>query len=180
MFRSPTLAVAALLLAILAGWPGAYTLARGINQTPDAFLAETFDNKPPKPGVVWLTGDLKKEVADILQHPYAKLRVKYWREGKRSVWILDEIGKEKPITVGIVIDDGKISELKVLAFRESRGWEVELPFFTRQFRQATLSGDNRLDKEIDGITGATLSVRALKKLARMALLLDRKTGAGGQ
>jgi len=30
----------------------------------------------------------------------------------KTVWILDEIGKEKPITVGIVVDDGKIERVK--------------------------------------------------------------------
>ncbi len=173
MRRRSTFTHTALLLAMLFGLPGAIALARGINQTPDAFIQEAFP-KPPKPKVIWLTGDLKKEIEKILQHPYAKLRVKYWQQGHKSAWVLDEIGKEKPITVGIVIDHGKIAHLRVLAFRESRGWEVEQPFFTRQFMQSGLGKDDRLDKHIDGITGATLSVRALKKLARMALLLDQK------
>ncbi len=172
MMRSISVTRAALLLAVLLGLPGATALARGINQTPDAFIQETFP-RPPKPKVIWLTGDLKKEIEKILQHPYAKLRVKYWKKGDKSAWVLDEIGKEKPITVGVIINDGKIASLRVLAFRESRGWEVEQPFFTRQFTQAGLRKDNRLDRNIDGITGATLSVRALKKLARMALLLDQ-------
>ena len=169
------LAPVVLFLAVLAGLPGTAAFSRGINQTPEDFVTEAFHGNPPQPKAIWLTGDLKNEVARILQHPYGKLRVKYWQDGPRSAWILDEIGKEKPITVGIIIDDGKISELKVLAFRESRGWEVEQPFFTRQFKQATLANGTRLDRNIDGITGATLSVRALKKLARMALLLDQKT-----
>ncbi len=173
MRRRSTFTHTALLLAMLFGLPGAIALARGINQTPDAFIQETF-LEPPKPKVIWLTDDLKKEIEKILQHPYAKLRVKYWQQDSKSAWVLDEIGKEKPITVGVIINDGKIANLRVLAFRESRGWEVEQPFFTRQFRQSSLRKDNRLNRNIDGITGATLSVRALKKLARMALLLDQK------
>lgn len=56
-------------------------------------------------------------------------------------------------------------------FRESRGFEVRYPFFTDQFRGARLREGLDLDREIDGISGATLSVRALTKLARLALLL---------
>ena len=41
-----------------------------------------------------------------------------------------------------------------------------------QFKDATLTGDKELDKKIDGISGATLSVNALTKLARLALYLD--------
>lgn len=87
--------------------------------------------------------------------------------------MLEEIGKKKPITVGIVIDADKISQLKVLVFRETRGWEVRYPFFSEQFNNATLTEQQQLSQSIDGISGATLSVRALKKLARIALLLNR-------
>jgi hypothetical protein len=102
------------------------------------------------------------------------LRVRYWARGARSAWILNEVGKEKPITVGIVIEAGKISRLKVLAFRESRGDEVRHDFFTRQYQDRRLQEDLQLDRAIDGITGATLSVRALNRLARLALLLDQE------
>ena len=67
----------------------------------------------------------------------------------------------------------EILEVKVLIFRESRGWEVKYPFFTDQFKGATLVSDNNLDRKIDGITGATLSVNALTKLGRIALLLHK-------
>jgi len=146
--------------------------AKGVYQTPDAFLNEAFDGQPPKPAVIWLTGETGKAVAGILQHKPNRLRVRYWARGARSAWILEEIGKEKPITVGIVIDDGRIRRIRVLAFRESRGDEVRHAFFTRQFENAALENGNRLDRSIDGISGATLSVRALTKLARVALYLD--------
>jgi len=152
--------------------------ARGVYQTPEEFLAEAFAGDPPKPGVIWLTGEKRKMVTRILQHKPDRLRVRYWARGTRSAWILEEIGKEKPITVGILIDTGRISRIRVLVFRESRGDEVRHPFFTRQFEQATLQPDYQLDRPIDGISGATLSVRALIKLARVALYLDRlRTGS---
>ncbi len=147
-------------------------LAKGIYQTPEAFLNEVFDGQPPKPAVIWLTGETGKAVAGILQHKPNRLRVRYWARGARSAWILEEIGKEKPITVGIFIEDGRIRLIRVLAFRESRGDEVRHAFFTRQFDNATLRDDMQLDRPIDGISGATLSVRALTKLARVALYLD--------
>ena len=138
----------------------------------EAFLAEVFHGKVPAPKHVWLREQLKKQVNDILMHPYAKLRVKYWMSNEQSAWILEEVGKEKPITTGVVINKhGKVSKVEILAFRESRGWEIKYPFFLKQFTNAGLKGNQQLDKNVDGITGATLSVRAVTKLARMALLL---------
>ena len=93
----------------------------------------------------------------------------------RSAWILEEIGKDKPITVGLVVNNNTLERIRVLIFRESRGWEVRYPFFTDQFRGAGLADEHRLDRHIDGISGATLSVRALEKLARLALYLHGKT-----
>ena len=71
------------------------------------------------------------------------------------------------------LSDGKILDVKVLIFRESRGWEVKYPFFTDQFKDATLVTGNNLDRKIDGISGATLSVNALTKLGRLALFLHK-------
>lgn len=143
-------------------------------QNQSDFLKETFSEDIPKPEVIWLTNKSKKQIEDILSHKYKSLRVRYWKKSHRSAWVLEEIGKTKPITVGIVIDNDKISKIKVLIFRESRGWEVKHPFFTKQFIDAQLTHRNRLTKKIDGISGATLSVRALTKLARIALLLNKQ------
>lgn len=145
--------------------------ARGVYQEPDAFIQEVFDGDPPAAETVWLAGQVKARVADILGHEYPALRVRYWLRDGRSAWILEEIGKEEPITTGIVVERGRIALIRVLIFRESRGYEVRHPFFTDQFKDATLEDNGRLDRPIDGITGATLSVHALTRLARMALYL---------
>ena len=147
--------------------------AGGVYQQPADFIKQVFDNEPPKPSVLWLKKDLKTQLADILDHNYKGMRIRYWQRGKRTAWVLEETGKDKLITTGIVINDGKIEQVKVLVFRESRGWEVRHDFFTEQFRQATLEKNNRLSKHIDNISGATLSVRAIRKLAQIALLLDK-------
>jgi hypothetical protein len=153
----------------------ASTLAEGVDQQPEAFISEVFAGNPPAPEVVWITRSLRDPVRDILGHTPDTLRVRYWGENQRTAWILEEIGKERPITVGLVIDNGHLENVKVLAFRESRGWEVRYPFFTDQFKGVRLTRDNELDHSIDGISGATLSVRALKKLARLALFLHNQT-----
>lgn len=143
-------------------------------QSSEDFLQQVFGKSTPKSKTFWLTGERKTLTANILQHPPAKLRQRYWQHGDRSVWVMDEIGKEKPITVAVVVNGQEIEQVKVLAFRESRGWEVRYPFFMKQYKGLSLkgprTGDNSLSDSIDNITGATLSVRAVNKLARLALL----------
>ena len=152
-------------------------IAGGVYQQPDDFINQVFDNNPPKAEVLWLDKELKKQIAEILDHKYKGLRVRYWQQTNgsdlKTVWILEEIGKEKPITTGIVINNDRIELVKVLVFRESRGWEVRHDFFTDQFKQAKLKDADKLDKKIDNISGATLSVRAVRKLATIALLLNQ-------
>jgi len=147
-------------------------LARGTYQEPSVFLNETFKNDVPKVKTIWLTGDVQKTASKILLHKPDRLRIRYWQKQQRSAWILNEIGKEKNITVGIVIYQNKIEKVTVLIFRESRGDEIRHNFFTQQFKQASLKTNTQLDRSIDGITGATLSVRALTKLSRLALYLS--------
>ncbi len=148
--------------------------AGGVYQKPEAFIADVFGDNIPKPEVIWPDDDLKRTLADILGHAYTSLRIRYWRRDNTTAWVLDEIGKEKPITTGIVIRDGKVERVRVLVFRESRGWEVRHAFFSEQFDQARLQSDLELDRHIDNISGATLSVRAVSKLVRVALVLDQR------
>ncbi|MGH8580785.1 MAG: FMN-binding protein [Gammaproteobacteria bacterium] len=166
-------------LATLSG----QTLARGTYQDPAEFLRETFENRVPPPTRLPIGDDLRGMVKEILGHDLGVSRLRYWSRDGRTAWILEEIGKTQPITTGIVVSQGRIERIKVLVFRESRGWEVRYPFFTDQFRGASLTDQNRLDRDIDGISGATLSVRALEKLSRLVLLLHEhveRTATGKQ
>lgn len=163
------------LFAILLFLSPAGLLAGDVYQSQQDFLQEVFAGDPPPAGVLWLRDGIRTTSTDILGHPYPGLRIRYWLKDARSAWILEEIGKEKPITVGLVVNTQGIELARVLAFRESRGWEVRYPFFTDQFRGIGLTDDHALDKPIDGISGATLSVRALEKLARLALYLHSQT-----
>jgi hypothetical protein len=173
----PILTTAALLLPLLLSpAPPLLSPAMGaeVYLPADTFLAESFDGKIPDPEVLWISGETRDAVKRILGHNPGALRVRYWARGQRTAWILEEIGKTQPITTGIVVDRGSIARIAVLIYRESHGWEVRYPFFTNQFKGATLAGTHELDRRIDGISGATLSVRALTRLARVALLLDAK------
>lgn len=161
------------LAVLLLGLFSFVAIASTADKTSD-FLNRSFANDVPPAQTVWLTGETGKKIADILQHPVTSLRTRYWLKDDRSAWIMNEIGKERPITIGIIIDGMAIKSIEILAYRESRGGEVQLQSFRQQFENATLNNKLQLSQNIDGITGATLSVRAVKKVAKIALLLHNK------
>jgi FMN-binding protein len=160
------------LLTLALGAAAAGFVRGEVYQEPDAFIAEVFGSKPP-PKVLWLTKDIQAQAGAILGHPPAQLRQRYWSDAHRNVWILEEIGKEELITAGFVVADGHIDHVRVLVYRESRGQEVRQSAFLKQFKEVRLAQGDRLDREIDGIAGATLSVGAMERMARLALFFDR-------
>ncbi|WP_269526390.1 FMN-binding protein [Coraliomargarita parva] len=140
---------------------------------PEVFIEQCFE-QAPEVQVLWLTKEYKEQIKAILGHDYPGLRIRYWRSGPKTAWILEEIGKVKPITTGFLIENESMLQMRVLIYRESHGWEVRYPFFTDQFEGLGLDEENRLDKQIDGISGATLSVNALTRLSRLALFLHKE------
>jgi hypothetical protein len=142
--------------------------------TSEDFLTSVFSG-PIKPSTLWLPADAQKKIASIIGHPPVQLRQRYWTDGHKTVWILEEIGKEEPITAGFVLSEGRIQQVNVLIYRESRGMEIRSPGFLKQYGSAGLGPDNRLDRTIDAISGATLSVAAMERMAREALFLDHLT-----
>jgi uncharacterized protein with FMN-binding domain len=140
----------------------------------DEFLASVFASVPSEPDALVVDSELRERIESVLGHRFPGLRLRYWDDGATTAWILDEIGKTEPITIGVAIRDGRVASVRVLEFRESRGWEVRYPFFTEQFTGARIEADDAIDREIDGITGATLSVVAVEKTVRAALVLDER------
>lgn len=163
-----------LVAALVLGPSTGSLAAENIYQSPNDFLASVFGGTAPKPKMLWLRGPMRNEIKRILGHPYPGVRIRYWSRGRRTAWILEEIGKYKPITAGIAVHEGRIQRVKVLIYRESHGWEVRYPFFTNQFKDITLTHDRELSHGIDGISGATLSVNALTRLTTLALHLNER------
>ena len=160
------------LLLWIAGVISVSAADEQIYLAPDAFLSEAFATPPP-PSMLWITAEIQPDIEKILGHPPPRLRQRYWKDGARTAWILEEIGKEEFITAGFVVANDRIEKTRVLIYRESRGMEVRYPAFLKQFEGAQLADKRRLSKRIDGITGATLSVWAMERMARAALYFHR-------
>lgn len=142
-------------------------------QTPEVFLGEVFNNKVPAPKLLVLNGASQSKIAAVFNRSFPQQRIRYWENGDKTVWIFDDIGKEGyvPTTSGFVINNGVVESSKVLIYRESRGEQVAEPSFLNQINGSKAAG-NGLDKPVDNITGATLSVDMMKRMARTAITLD--------
>jgi hypothetical protein len=138
------------------------------------FLASAFDAVPDETETLFVDAELREEIESVLGHRFTRLRLRYWQDSGTTAWVLDEIGKTEPITIGVVVEEGSVRQVRILEFRESRGWEVRFPFFTDQYVGAGLRADKGIDRSIDGITGATLSVAAVDKVVRVALICDER------
>lgn len=138
------------------------------------YISAALGTKPEKPGIIWITKDIRPHIRTILRKKIFPLRYRYFRIGNRTVWILNVVGRTMPITAGITIEDGKIIDLTVLTYRESRGSEIRFPAYSNQFNNVELTEKLRLSKPINGISGATMSTNAMKKASRLALYLHNR------
>jgi len=157
----------------------AQPLRADVYQTPQAFVSES-GGRVDAPQFLWLNAESKSAIQQILGRNYPTLRIKYWQSADATLWVLDDIGKDEYITLGFIIRNQSIERSKVLIFRESRGWEIKFPSFAQRVAGARLTDQLLLDRKVDGITGATLSVQAYERMARLALFLDKTVHAQNQ
>lgn len=147
-------------------------------QTPTAFLTEVFGSTPPPPKVLVLDAAAQSKLAAAFGRAYPQAQLRYWKADGRSAWILDDIGKVgyQLTTSGFVVKDGSIDSARVLIYRESRGEQIAEASWLKKIAGAKLAGA-RLDKTVDNISGATLSVKMMERMAATALVLDSMAAA---
>lgn len=84
------------------------------------------------------------------------------------------IGKHKPMTYMVGVDPkGRITNVELMVFRESRGSEVGRKRFNYQYEGKTVLDPVRINKDIINISGATMSVRSMSAgVKRVLVLID--------
>ena len=138
-----------------------------------SFLSETFNGNVPKKQRIIVKGEAKDQIKSIMGNKYKKRLFSYWQDDSQQVWILNSIGKYKPITAAFSIQNCSVKSAHVLVYREQHGYEIKYPFFLTQFDDAKIDSTLKLDTKIDNISAATLSVNSMKRMAKMALLLSK-------
>jgi Na+-translocating ferredoxin:NAD+ oxidoreductase RnfG subunit len=90
-------------------------------------------------------------------------------ELEKTCTTVNEQGKEGPIVLGLCFDKNNLlSQIRVLSSEEERGRKIEEDAFLSQFRGKKISDPYQLGQDINGVSGATWSSRAVANAARKA------------
>ena len=114
---------------------------------------------------LWLTKEEIRAIEEIYMYKIYETRFTFYtgiKNGRSmgSMLIDNIIGKSFPITFMTVLNtDGTVRDVEIMVYREPQGWEVRYKSFRSQFYGKDTSSN---PNEILSISGATLSVRAIK------------------
>jgi len=120
---------------------------------------------------------LKALVQNRVKQRFYRDELYYWTITQKDTTIayalMDNVlGKSMPITFLVIVGiDGRIIISKVIKYREAYGGEVGNKNWLAQFTHFSDTSDFKVGKNIDGISGATISVNSLAKgIQKMAVL----------
>ncbi|MHC5066693.1 MAG: FMN-binding protein [Planctomycetota bacterium] len=179
--------IAGLTISLLLGASSAQ--GKVFSTLPQA-LAELFPNAKSQRETAVLKEEERAEIKAISGETFDRSLVFRYR-------LLDDAGellatayldkhkvRSKPETVLVVVrPDGKLHRVKVLAFAEPLEYMPREAWY-RQFDGKALSKSLRPRRDIDAVTGATLTVRATTACSRRVLamhaVLSRREGGIGR
>jgi hypothetical protein len=91
----------------------------------------------------------------------------------------DELGLHQPITFATRLSPrGMVERVEIMVYREPRGDEVRDERFRKQFQGKTSQDPLRLNRDIDAVSGATVSSASLAVGVRRATILVEELALG--
>ena len=124
-----------------------------------------------------LDSELKVLVQNKVKQRFYRDELYYWNISNNDTTIayalMDNVlGKSMPITFLVILNnEGNILASEVIKYREAYGSEVGNKNWLAQFTHFNDTTDFKVEKNIDGISGATISVNSLSKgIQKMAVL----------
>jgi Na+-translocating ferredoxin:NAD+ oxidoreductase RnfG subunit len=124
-----------------------------------------------------LDTELKVLVQNKVKQRFYRDELYYWNISNNDTTIayalMDNVlGKSMPITFLVILNnEGNILASEVIKYREAYGSEVGNKNWLVQFTHFSDTTDFKVEKNIDGISGATISVNSLSKgIQKMAVL----------
>ena len=126
-----------------------------------------------------LPDDIKFKAEKNVRLRFLKKHIYIWEVIQKDTLIglaiLDNVkGKSQPITYAVFFDEtGIVSQSHIIKYREPIGGEVSHKNWLNQFSGRTKDSTYNVGKDIDGISGATISVNAVTRgIQRSALITD--------
>ena len=117
--------------------------------------------------IIKLDKQMKKQVENQVKQRFYRDKLYYWTISQDDTTIayafLDNvIGKSMPITFLVILNiDGKIINSNVIKYREAYGGEVGNIRWLKQFINRNKNSRYNVGKDINGISGATISVKSI-------------------
>jgi len=133
---------------------------------------------------VTLDGSLRTRLAQRLGYAPPKDRYTIFiatTQGKVDGYAVidEEKGLHQPITFATRLSPrGAIERIEIMVYREPRGDEVRDPRFRKQFEGKTAQDPLRLNRDIDAVSGATVSSASLAVGAHRATVLIEELALG--
>ena len=149
-----------------------------IKSAAEKFVVTQFsDNVNLSMHTLTLPSALKLKVQKNVKQTFYRDNLYYWEitneDSTLAYAFLDNvIGKSMPITFVVIINQkGEIMASHVVKYREAYGGEIGNMKWLSQFNKLTDSSKYIVGKNIDGISGATISVNSLSKgIQKIAVL----------
>lgn len=113
--------------------------------------------------------------ASTVSHPFDGTRI--WKSDTGKWFVVDEVvGKHEMITYALGLSaEGVVEHVEILDYRESYGYEVAQASWRDQFKGKTASSTIKLNKDIENVSGATLSAKHLTDGIKRVLVMFERT-----
>ena len=116
-----------------------------------------------------IPAEIKSTAEKNAQLRFMRDQIYIWEISKNEEMIglayLDNVkGKSQPITYAVFFDSqGMVEESHIIKYREPIGGEVSNQYWLNQFFGKSWESDYKIGSDIDGISGATISVNAVTR-----------------
>lgn len=192
MIRSPAPALrpGRYLLVLALACLSVAASARTVRQMTEAdaqllmFPQATAVQDVPRPVITQAVRELQKDFEVTLVAANFVVRRMQAGDTDAGWFVTDQvIGKFEKIDYAVALDAaGNVMRVEILRYRESHGHEVAERGWLARFEGATATSPLKVGKDIDGISGATLSAvhvsEGVRRITRLVAALRRQDASG--
>ncbi len=150
--------------------------ANGIEERTESIIKSEFgDNIEIEYSKFQINEKVKSEIEFVSKQRFFSESIFIWsitsNDTLQALGLMDNVyGKAQPITfLTIFTLDGKIHSNHIIKYREEHGGQVANEAWNKQF--VGMDNNSDIKSNVDGISGATISVNAVKKGVQKLLLL---------
>lgn len=141
--------------------------------TPAA-LIQSFGATPPTLNTITIPTQNRDQLKKESGLSFRSSFYTYYKDKTGTGFVLNETGKYYPITLFVKISpEGKVVYTAVLIYREHIGAGVRKKRFLKQFLGRSREDKLMVDRDINGISGATISSWSVSTAVKKALYLAK-------